>query len=82
MLKNNKNFYSKQQTSLDETGPKVLSFENLSFGFATWFGSCSLAVLSFVVEILNLKLKKKLGNLIGLMFLLYILRQRSARLIL
>ncbi|CAG9803589.1 unnamed protein product [Chironomus riparius] len=42
--------------------PKVLSLEDLLFGFNIWIGFCCLSLASFIFEILSLKLQIKWRN--------------------
>ena len=34
----------------DEKGPKILTVNDLAFGFNIWLGSCFISILGFVVE--------------------------------
>ena len=63
--------------------PKVLTFDDLAFGFILWLTACGVSVLGFLAEhssqlacegwkALILELK----DLIGLIFLLYLIRNR------
>jgi hypothetical protein len=58
------------------SGPKVLTVDDLSFGFVLWLGACGISVAGFVFEILMFQMRKVLRTLIGLWGLLKILRWR------
>ena len=46
------NFYTKKfrKNDKDETEPKVLNYDDLSFGFNIWFGFCLISLVGFIAE--------------------------------
>jgi hypothetical protein len=45
------NYYTKRSTFTKiKTGPKVLSMQDLAFGFNIWLGFCLISTLSFIAE--------------------------------
>lgn len=56
--------------------PKVLTIDDLSFGFVLWLGACGISLITFLIELFMLKLRRIIRNLIGLWNILAILRWR------
>jgi hypothetical protein len=55
---------------------RILSLDDLGFGFVIWLVACFVSVLVFVIEILNVKLKMMFKSLIRLLQFLIVLRAR------
>jgi hypothetical protein len=60
--------------SLD--APKILNFEDLSYGFVFWLGSCGLSTIFLLLEILKYTIEKNTPKLIGGMVLLMFITRR------
>ncbi|KAL7011992.1 hypothetical protein ACKWTF_014556 [Chironomus riparius] len=60
--------YKKYEPFVDSE-PKVLTVNDLAFGFVLWLGSCGIAIFGFVYEILRFKLNKLMKALAGLWML-------------
>ncbi|KAL7011826.1 hypothetical protein ACKWTF_014475 [Chironomus riparius] len=54
--------------------PKVLTVNDLLFGFVLWIGACGMSVVGFMIEIINLKLRLIFGNFVGFFAILKLLR--------
>jgi len=67
---------------LNVKDPKVLTIDDLSFGFVLWLIACGISVIGFFMELLSFKLRKVLRNFIGLWMLLSILRWRLKNVVL
>jgi hypothetical protein len=59
-----------------DKNPKVLTIDDLSFGFVLWLGACGISLIGFLYEWLKFKLRKLVRILIGLWFILAVLRWR------
>ncbi|KAG5672996.1 hypothetical protein PVAND_003077 [Polypedilum vanderplanki] len=57
---------------------KILSMNDLEFGFVIWLMACFLSFLAFLYEIISLNFKRKFKMLIGLIDFLRVLRVRMA----
>jgi hypothetical protein len=44
------NFYRNHNYFIEDTGPKIFTFENLSFGFTIWLGACVISTIGFLTE--------------------------------
>jgi len=66
----------KKYEPIMDSGPKVLTIDDLSFGFVLWLGACGISVAGFVLEMLMFQLRKVLRTFIGLWGILRILRWR------
>lgn len=56
-----------------DNSPKVLTINDLCFGFVLWLGACGLSIVAFMLEIVRFKLRKIFRILIGLTMFLRIL---------
>ncbi|KAL7011987.1 hypothetical protein ACKWTF_014551 [Chironomus riparius] len=56
--------------------PKVLTLQNLEYGFVLWIGSCGISAIGFLMEHLWLKGRRVCRSIIGLWMLMSILRIR------
>ncbi|KAL7013033.1 hypothetical protein ACKWTF_015163 [Chironomus riparius] len=63
--------------------PKVLTFDDLSFGFVLWLTACGMSVLGFLIEHSSQLVHEgckalvlELKNFVGLLFLLYLIKNR------
>jgi len=59
-----------------DSGPKVLTIDDLSFGFVLWLCACGISAAGFVLEIFVFQLRKVLRTFIGLWGILMILTWR------
>jgi hypothetical protein len=57
-----------------DSGPKVLTFDDLGFGFVLWLCACGISVAEFLLEILITRTMKVVKMYIGMFGLLSSLR--------
>jgi hypothetical protein len=57
---------------------RIFSLKDLEYGFVLWLAACFVSILVFIYEINNLRLRRKLKILIGLIDFLRLLRARMA----
>lgn len=50
--------------------PKVLTMDDLSFGFILWLIACVISTIGYLLEIARFKMRKKVRTLIGLVLFL------------
>ena len=62
--------------------PKVLTLDDLWFGFILWLGACGISTFGFLMEHFRVWVTKHLNNLIGLWMLLKNLSEQSNKIIL
>jgi hypothetical protein len=55
---------------------RILSMSDLEYGFVLWLPACFLAFVSFICELMSLKVKRKFRVLIRLINFLRVLRAR------
>jgi len=56
--------------TINEKMPKVLTLNDLSFGFILWMIACGMSMIGFVGEILIFYLSRILKNIVGLWMVL------------
>lgn len=63
--------------------PRILTFQDLAFGFALWLTACGISIIVFVAEHLGINIIRKstfglgwIGDFIGLKYLLCLLENR------
>ncbi|KAL7024281.1 hypothetical protein ACKWTF_012972 [Chironomus riparius] len=59
-----------------KVGPKVLSIDDLSFGFVLWAVACGLSAIVFCVELFGLWLRFAIDRIIGLFIFSNIFKRR------
>ncbi|XP_070508928.1 uncharacterized protein [Chironomus tepperi] len=59
----------KKYEPIENNEPKVLTVDDLTFGFVVWLGSCGIAVLGFIYEILRFNVNKVVNGFAGLWML-------------
>ena len=59
--------------------PKILTLDDLAFGFIMWMIACGISVASFVGEMLRHKTVKMMKNYLGLALLLAVVQKRMQR---
>lgn len=52
--------------NVKQTMPKVLTLEDLSFGFVLWLIACGISVVGFLAEIMFAFVTKFVKNVVGL----------------
>lgn len=60
----------------EDSEPRVLTVDDLTFGFVLWMGSCGIAILGIAFEILKFNLNKVWNSFAGLWMLSKFLRPR------
>ena len=60
---------------IDDNSPKVLTLNDLGFGFVLWLGACGISIVGFMLEIFRIRVAEQLKSLIGLWVFLSIFRQ-------
>lgn len=63
----------------DVSEPKVLTLNDLSFGFVMWLIACGLSACGYLFEIFVFKMRKRLRVVIGIFLFLNVLQQRLSR---
>lgn len=63
-----------------DTGPRIFTFDDLSFGFAVWLGACGISLVGFIMEILVDRLMRSFGSVFGLIVVLTFLNSRQGSL--
>jgi hypothetical protein len=66
----------------EEEGPRVLVFDDLSFGFALWLGACGFSIMGFSLEVWWNILKNFYKKNLTLISVFLALRLRLKRLLL
>jgi hypothetical protein len=56
----------KKYEPIDDNEPRVLTVNDLSFGFVLWLGSCAVAVVGFIFELFKFCIFKAFENTVGL----------------
>lgn len=56
--------------------PKVLTFDDLSFGFVLWLGTCGVSLAGFLLELVGLVIRKFFEYTIGLNYFLRSLERK------
>lgn len=61
--------FSKYEPYVDEE-PKVLTLNDLGFGFVVWLVACGISMIGYAAEKLTFQLRKPMRTLIGLILFL------------
>lgn len=48
-----------------EKHPRILTFDDLSFGFVLWLAACGISAIGFIIELLEYKIRMMIENIIG-----------------
>lgn len=63
----------------NEKLPKILTLDDLAFGFNLWLLACCLSTIGFICEVFKKKFTKALKDFIGLFYLLKYLKEGVSR---
>ena len=62
--------FLRKYEEINENSPKVLTLDDLFFGFSLWLSACGISIVGFLLEILIHSVDQKLRLCIGLVLIL------------
>ena len=72
----------KEYVPIVDNSPRVLTVDDLEYGFVLWLGACGISVVGFLLEFIWFKLRKVLRIMIGLWLFLKVLKMRLRNVVL